>query len=133
MRPNLALHRSRVARFLTETGQVWKPGEGEGTYNPNTGAYDPPPPVLVYDGACLVRPQPRDVQVVQAGTTGYTYALYRYDVTLPAETTVDRTMWLTLTACPYEPELVGYRLNLVDVPLDAWGIVRRCVGEIVTG
>jgi len=40
--------------------------------------------------------------------------------------------WLYVTVCPWEPELIGYRINLVDVPLDAWAVARRCVGEIAT-
>ena len=72
------------------------------------------------------------MQIVNGGANGLTYAQYRYDVTMPAETPVDRGMWLILTDCPFEPELVGLRINLVDVPLDAWAVARFCVGEIAT-
>lgn len=132
MRPNIGVLRSALLPMLTEHGQVWKPGTGDPVFNPNTGQYDDPPDVMVWEGPVLVRPQGRDVQIVNGGSTGLTYALTRYDVTMPAETPADRGMWLIVTDCTFEPELVGLRINLVDVPLDAWAIARFCVGEIAT-
>lgn len=47
---------------------------------------------MVWEGPVLVRPQVRDVEIVQASSAGFRYAQYRYDVTFPAETPVDRGM-----------------------------------------
>lgn len=130
MRPNIGVMRSRVAARLTETGTVTRPGEGDGVFDPETGEYTFPPPTVVHDGPLLVRPQNRGERVVEAG--GATYALTRYDVTLPAGVDVRRADTVTVTAAPYDDALVGVSLTVLDVPLDAWQVARVCVAQRTT-
>lgn len=132
MRPNLPLLRSRAERFMVDECEVTKPGEGQGPWNPTTGQYDPPLPVVLYAGKVMIRPQPRDATIV-ASDVAPTYAASRYDVSLPATATdVVRTNTLTITACEGNPELIGLPFTLVDVQFDAWAVARRCVAELPT-
>ncbi len=131
MRPALDVLRSQIGTWLTETGKVTRDGDGEPIFDESTGRYEYPPRITVYAGPMLVRPQDRGERVVEVG--GATYALTRYDVTLPAEAAVVRGHQLEVTRCTFDPALVGVPMRLVDVPLDAWQVARYCVAERMTG
>lgn len=129
MRPNVGLLRSRQASYLTETGTVTRQ-EGEPVFDEVTGEYTYPPPTVIHDGPILVRPQNNAERIVEAGAG--TFAVTRYDVTLPALTPVRRGDTVTVTSSPFDPALEGVQLTVQDVPLDVWQVARYCVAERVT-
>lgn len=124
---NMPVLRTALDRMLTDTGTVTIPGSGEGPFNPETGQYDPPPPITLYEGKMLVRPM--DGTGRRETVQGATYVRTRYEVTLPADTEVFRDQTLTLTASKYDPLLVGRPMTLVDVAMDSWQVSRRCIAE----
>lgn len=128
MRPTLGTLRATAARRMTETGTITRPGQGGPVFNEDTGQYDNPVPVVVYDGPILVRPQ-AGIRDAVAGEREWT--ITRYDVTLPAGTAVRNGDPITVTTAPYDPALVGVRLTVLDVPLDAWQVARTVVAERV--
>lgn len=123
MRPNLAVLRSAIGPMLTETGTVQR-WTGETVFNEETGreekAYE-----TVYAGPVLVRPE----AAVEIEVAGGTFTQGKYDVTFPADAAVKVGDLLSLTVCPWQPELVGHTIGLIDVPLDAWQVARFCKGE----
>ena len=124
---NMPVLRTALNRMLTDTGTVTTPGEGQGPFNPDTGQYDPPPDVLIYQGKMLVRPE--DATGRREVVQGATYVLTRYEVTLPATAEVFRDQTLTVTASKHDPMLVGRPMTLLDVKMDTWAISRSCVAE----
>ncbi len=130
MRPTLATLRATARRRLTETGTITRPGTGQPIFDNDTGEYINPPPTVVFGGPMLVRPQDRSERVVESGEA--TVTLTRYDVTVPAGTDVRRGDTAILTAAPYDPALVGIRLFVLDVPLDAWQVARVVTAQRAT-
>lgn len=126
MRPNIELMRTYASTWLTEVGMVYTPGPM--VTNPETGVVEPGPPTAHYQGPCLVRPHGLDAKVVMAGEAVWT--ITRYDVTLPANATAMIGHRFKLTACPFDPALIGVELRLVDVPLDSWQVSRMCIAEV---
>ena len=130
MRPNIPVQRAYVSRFLTEEGQVWKAGDGEPVFDEQTGTYtDPPGHGLGRPGARATTSPRRGDRASKLSRLPLRPIPLRRD--LPRRNS-GRPWHVTVTVCPNEPELVGLRINLVDVPLDAWTVARQCVGEIAT-
>lgn len=126
MRPLAGHLRAVEGRLLTGRCAVTRPGEGDGPLDPDTGQVADPPPVQVFEGACLVRPTDRASRIVESG--GRALSLLTYDVTLPAGTPVERGDTLTVTASA-DPGLVGQALTVLDVPYDEAAVSRRIVCE----
>lgn len=130
MRPNIETVRYRAHSWLTDTATLTRPGQGQGEFNPETGEFDPPAPVVAYTGKVLVRPQNNAERIVEAGEA--TATVTRYDVTLPANTPVQNGDTLTVTACEFDAALVGTELTILDVLVDVWQVARRAVAARVT-
>lgn len=51
----LADGRTAAEALMVDTCRITRPGEGNGPFNQDTGQYDKPPPVTVYEGKCRVQ------------------------------------------------------------------------------
>lgn len=122
MRPNLAVLRSSVLPMLTEAGQIRRITGYE--WNEESG-FEEPVYETVLDGPILIRPDGINNVQTPAGE----WAQERYDVTMPANTAAAVGDLLTVTACPFEPALIGQEISLVDVPRDAWAVATFAKGE----
>lgn len=97
-------------------------------FNDETGTYDPPPRVVVYDGRCLVYAAERDAQTVMlAGVQAL--AVVRYTVMLPHDVPVEIGDLLKVTSSPRTDLMTGLEVHITDAPQDAYAVVRHCAGE----
>ena len=130
MRPaNVAQMRSWINTCLTLTGTVTAPGEGDPVWNPETQQYEQPT-VTVYSGPCLIYSRSLEGRTADAGEA--TWQIDHYVVTLPAGSDVATGMTLTIDASPDEPDLVGWKLSITDVPVEAWSVALQCLAQRVT-
>ncbi len=125
MRPNIAVLRSAIGPMLTETGTV-QHMTGRYVQDEATGL-EAPEYVTVYTGPVLVRPQADSLRIASSG--GASFPVLKFEVTLPADSDVAIGDVLTVTDAPFDDDLTGRPLRLVDVALDAWQAARFCLAE----
>jgi hypothetical protein len=115
MRGEVARGRRRAEAQMLDTCVVTRPGEGDKVWNPDTGTYDPVPPVTVYPpadqtgrkGRCKV--QTRDVQVATADVAGREAFIveWRLDLPVVGSEGVRQGDTATITAAELDAALVG--------------------------
>jgi Family of unknown function (DUF6093) len=100
------------------------------TFDENTGQYTLDPATAVFTGACFVPPRSTEQPVIYGETER---------VVLPYRILIDHTATgiregdiLTLTACTYDPELVGRPLRIRTVAKDSVNITQTVEAEDVT-
>lgn len=125
----LALFRRVEQRQFASTCTITRAGAGERVFDVETNDYTEPTPTTVYTGPCKVRRTARSGDDVDAGER----RLREQDleVTVPADTAVDESDAVTVTASP-DPDLVGKTLRVTDVLSDDWQVNRRLAVEEVT-
>lgn len=112
-----------MAGLFTDTCRITKPGVGKGTFNPATGKYDAPEPVVVYHGPCRIQVKAdinSNVVETTAGEREWTYLTSQLQ--LPVEdppelvagsvNDVDVDYVCEMLACPHSPTLVGTFHNI---------------------
>ena len=94
---------------MLDTCVITRPGDGDKVWNPDTGTYDPVPPVTVYSGRCKV--QTRDVQVATADVAGREAFIveWRLDLPVVGSEGVRQGDTAEITASVLDAALVGRR------------------------
>jgi hypothetical protein len=105
--------------------ELWKPGEGDPVFDPNTGNYVDPPDELVYDGACIFRPATAG-RVTEFGEAPI--VLNTFTVWLPRNTEA-KVGWRVVVHESGDDHLDGRQMVVTDVPYDPWGPARKIIVE----
>ena len=105
--------------------ELWKPGEGEPVFDPETGQYVDPPDELVYEGGSIFRPS-TEARVVEFGEGPV--VLNTFTVWMPRNTEAE-VGWTFMVDESGDDHLDGRELVVIDVPYDPWGPARRITVE----
>jgi hypothetical protein len=116
-----------MAVRLVDTCAVTRAGAGQGTWNDQTGRYDPPARTSVYAGPCLVRPAMSGDRTVDAGETVIT--LRTFQVTLPWDAPLIEVDDLLAVVTSADPRVVGRPLRVIGVMYSSDANARRLIVE----
>jgi hypothetical protein len=109
----VAMGRRFIESLMTSTCTIRARSTGDGTTDPDTGAYTPTAGATVYAGPCRVRPAGREAATSNAG--GAEVFVFDYLVSIPfAETGVTEGHRLTITDS-LDPALIGVQLEVQKV------------------
>jgi hypothetical protein len=120
--------RAKAEARMEDTCRVTRPGEGERWLNPETGKYEDPAPVTVYEGPCRI---PRRDSVtsdrVQAGETAFSVGQYPLDLPFsePTAAHVKAGMTVTYLTAADNTELVGNVYGITEVADQSQATARR--------
>lgn len=104
---------------MVDTCRITKPGEGRGPWNPDTGSYDPPEPITVYEGKCDVPARGSTVTRVNAGAESWSVGELPFSLPFTDQSAqVGPGMTVTYLTAPDNAALVGREFDIVE-PL--WG------------
>lgn len=126
------LRREAEARMV-DTGRLTEPGDGEPVFNEDTGQYDYPDAVTVYEGRCrsrMPRAEERTVDVAERQAT-----LQEIVISLPIEGTEGARIGQTFTYLTSERDqaLVGRVFTVVGLHLQTDSTARRLLCRTGTG
>lgn len=113
-----------VRRRWTVSGTLIRPSEP--TFDPNTGAYTEGS-TDVYSGQVGLRPQDNDLRQVEYG--GQAVSLRTYEMEFPANTDARVDDRFTVSTAPFDDQLEGRTLDIIDVTYDERQVVRRVVAQ----
>lgn len=124
MRPNTAALARRLEQRMTARVRIGRPGE-PGGWNDDTGSYDPPTAVTVYEGKAYVRPTRKSAD---AESVGQQLTVHTVDVMLPRDVPTPDFDLDTLTVLESEdPDLTGLVLPILRGEVDDWHTARLLV------
>lgn len=122
--------RKRAESRMTDTCRITRPGDGDPVFNNETGQYDPPPPVTVYEGPCRI--PPRGMSSSQAEAPGVSWTVGEFPLDLPvthAGYTTDEHVAVGQTveylAAEHDTDLVGRKFGVVEVGRVSQSTARR--------
>lgn len=124
------LRREAEAR-MADTCRITRPGEGQGPFNPETGQYDAPPPVTVYEGPCRIPPRgTATTTTARAGEQAFQVGEYPFEIPVEGEgyaTGEDVAPGQTVTylTSKYDPSLAGRVFGIVDPVFQSQATKRR--------
>lgn len=131
----LAEGRAAAFALMTDTCKITKPGVGKGPFNETTGTYDPPAPVTVYQGPCLLQIRAdvnSNVVEVTAGEREWAYqtAILSIPIFAPAGATGDpAAVRVDMTAeyltAPDDPSLAGREFRIKATLVKTRASARR--------
>lgn len=136
-----ALRRGRTAeqQRQRDTCRITRPGEGKGPFNSETGQYDPPEPVVVYEGPCRIPRRENMVGSVSAAGEA-SWQVGEYPLNLPlvgsgyvAGEEVKTGQIVTYLTSPDDPTLVGNVYTISDSADHSQATARRFRMKRVTG
>jgi hypothetical protein len=135
----LAAGRAAEEARQRDTCRITRPGTGTGPFNPETGQYDPPEPITVYEGPCRI---PR-----RENLTGYTsnageasWQVGEFPLSLPVsgsgyvvgeEVKVGNTV--TYLSSSTDSTLVGNVYGITEIGDQSQATARRFRMKRVTG
>lgn len=112
--------RDLAESLMVDTCRVTKPGVGKGPFNDSTGKYDPPEPVIVYEGKCRIpKATPNaNARAAAGGEASWDVGEYPFAVPLsdPATAAIAVGMTVTYLTARDDPQLVG-RVFGIQAPL----------------
>lgn len=118
--------RGRIESIMSTTCTVTRPGvRTEDDWNPSTGTYDDPEPVVVYDGPCRLR---MPYAYPQRADTGESlWAADRGIIAFPIDGSEDIAdgMTVTITDNPNDPAMVGVEMSVLSGHYQTDGTARR--------
>lgn len=135
----LAAGRAAEEARQRDTCRITRPGEGTGPFNPETGQYDPPEPITVYEGPCRI---PRRENLTgYASTAGEaSWQVGEYPLSLPVSGSgyvdgeeVKPGQAVTYLTSADDPELVGNEYGITEVGDQSQATARRFRMKRVTG
>lgn len=123
--------RARNESRMRDTCRITKPGEGQGPWNPNTGSYDPPPPITVYEGKCRI---PRRSSSTTSGSASETFAVGEFPLAIPVTgpeyvsgDEVAPGMTVTYLTAADDPSLAGHVFGITEPSRQSQATERRFV------
>lgn len=110
---------------MTDTCRITAPAAGDPVFNPDTGQYDSPEPVTVYEGKCRIPPRgTTSTATARAGEQSFEVGEYPFDLPLSA-TDVAPGQTVTYLTAPHNPDLVGRMFGIVDPVYQSQPVRRR--------
>lgn len=101
--------------LMIDTCRITKPGVGTGPFNEETGQYDPPARITVYEGPCRIQVR-SDINsnAVEAVVGEHEFTYRTGTLQLPIDGTADIKPDYVAEhlTCPLDPSLVGRLYNL---------------------
>lgn len=125
----IAYFREQQQDLFRDTATVKRPEPG-GVLDPVTGIFTPNPPMLIYDGACLLRGLNWEGTDTQAGTLDV--RIRGMQAKFPPDTDVRKDDIVVPTSSVYDSALIDRSFHVTDVRRDGWQIVRWVICEEVT-
>jgi hypothetical protein len=121
--PDLSGAQAAIELLMDDTCQVRR-GDNDraDTYDQVTLAVIDTAPVLIYDGACMVRGEPTDRRTVDGGQT---YADTIYNLTLPVGADVKVGDVCTVTSSRRDPHMGGETFDILEVIYKTFAISRK--------
>lgn len=123
--------RNRALTTLTDTCRITRPGEGQGPFNDETGQYDDPPPVTVYEGPCRI-PARGTTSTTTANAGESSFEVGEYPFEIPVEhpgyvtgETVAPGQTVTYLTSEYDASLEGRVFGIVDPVFQSQATKRR--------
>lgn len=112
---------------MTDTCRITKPGEGEPVFNSDTGQYEDPPPVTVYEGACRLRVTSDAGNISDAAAGEATWTVQDPVLSLPVvgSEAVGRGMTVEYLTAAFDAALVGRRFGIVGPHHESQATARR--------
>lgn len=121
----LAQLRADEAEFLPDTCVVTRAGEGEPEFDPETGDYEYPDRVTVYEGPCRVAPLPVQDRQVIFGERAVDLVAFR--ATFPYDTPEFRKDDHVVVSVSADAQLVGRPLEVHGFEAKSLQTKRRVV------
>lgn len=107
--------RAAILALMIDECVITAPGEGKGPFNEETGQYDAPPRVTVYEGPCRIQVR-SDINsnAVEAVVAEHEFTYRTGTLQLPIHGTGDiRPDYIaTVTRCPLDESMVGREYNM---------------------
>jgi hypothetical protein len=132
---DIAWFREAQERLFTTQAKTTRAPEAGGAFDPATGLYGAVQPLLVHEGACLIRwglsAQGGSTREVRTGEREVLLEGYRGK--WPANTPIQRGDMVEVLADEFDEGLVGMTFRVAAVARDAWQIARVCELEEVSG
>lgn len=126
--------------IFTDTCRITRPGEGQGPFNPETGQYDAPPPIVVYEGPCRlnVPGQIANASTATAGEASWTVQDSVLSIPVDGDgytagESVRSGHTVEYLTAPHDPTLVGRRFGVVGQHSESQATARRLRIKEVTG
>lgn len=107
-------------RLMTDTCRITRPGEGDGPFNPDTGQYDDPLPITVYEGICRIPPRgTATTTAAPAGEQSFQAGEYPFEIPVEgaghvAGEEVRPGQAVKYLTSKHNPTLVGREFGIVD-------------------
>lgn len=114
---------------MTDTCRITRPGEGQGPFNSDTGQYDSPAPVVVYEGPCRIPPRgTASTSTASAGEQSFEVGEYPFELPVEHAGYVEEVkpgQTVTFLSSAYDPTLVGRVFGIVDPVFQSQATKRR--------
>lgn len=125
--------RQAAEQMMVDTGRLTVAGAGEPVFNEETGQYDYPDAVTVYEGRCrsrMARPEDRTVDIAERQAT-----LQHLIISLPVVGSEGARIGQTFTylTCERDQALVGRVFTVVGLHLQTDSTARRLLCRTGTG
>lgn len=116
---------------MTDTCRITRPGEGQGPFNQETGEYDAPAPITVYEGPCRIPARgTTSTSTTRAGEQTFAVGEYPFEIPVDhagyvAGEEVRPGQTVTYLTAEYDPSLVGRVFGIVDPVYQSQATKRR--------
>lgn len=123
--------RRAAERTMSDTCRITRPGEGQGPFNPETGQYDDPLPVTVYEGKCRIpRRGTATTTTAAAGEQAFQVGEYPFEIPVEGDgyvvgEEVKPGQTVTYLTAAYDPSLAGRVFGIVDPVFQSQATKRR--------
>ena len=129
--PYLEQFRGDAVDLMTDTCRITRPGEGQGPFNPDTGQYDAPAPVTVYEGPCRIPPRgTTSTTTANAGEQSFEVGEYPFEIPVEhagyvAGEIVAPGQTVTYLTAAHDSTLEGRVFGIVDPVYQSQATKRR--------
>lgn len=120
---------------MTDTCRISRPGVGEPVFNNETGQYDGPDPVVVYQGACRIprRMTGNSVGDARAGEASWRVGEYPLALPIDGSEAVAPGQTVTYLSSEHDPALVGQVFGITEPIRQSQATARRFVMKQTVG
>lgn len=108
--------RAEAEARMRDTCRITRPGDGSPVFNPDTGQYENPAPVTVYEGKCRIPTSGgNSFGFTRNGAADQSFGVGEYPLDLPADTVgVEPGHEVTYLTAPDAPGLEGRVFGIVS-------------------
>lgn len=128
--------RRHAESTMTDVCTISRPGDGDPVLDDETGEYIYPDPVTVYTGRCRMQMSELTGPIVSDDSgperTGIAQVLMLF-LPVGTSTGVRTSDTAEVTACRYDPDLVGRKFRITGLHHKSHATQRRLLVEEITG